>query len=65
VVFFANGAVSVSQVVALALLVRLMPMFWSLPGAVVAVTGAKVPPSGDIQAELGRKDAPAGGQTRP
>ena len=42
-----------------------MPMFWSVPGAVVAVTGAKVPPVTDIQAELGLEDAPTGGQARP
>lgn len=65
VVFFATGTVSASEVVALALLARLMPMFWSVPGAVVAVTGAKVPPVTDIQAELGLEDTPTGGQARP
>jgi uncharacterized protein (TIRG00374 family) len=62
VVFFATGTVSASEVVALALLVRLIPMFWSVPGAVVAVTGARVPPAGDIQAELGLQKAPANGR---
>jgi uncharacterized protein (TIRG00374 family) len=59
VVFFASEAVSASAVVALAMLARLVPMFWSLPGAVVAVTGAKVPPATDIQAELGLSASPA------
>jgi uncharacterized protein (TIRG00374 family) len=61
VVFFTSHAVSASEVVALALLVRLMPMFWAVPGAVVAVTGARVPPAKDIQAELGLKQNPPGG----
>ncbi len=62
VVFFVTEAVSASEVVALALLVRLMPMLWSLPGAVVAVRGARVPAAMAIQAELGLKDAPANDQ---
>lgn len=65
VVFFATATVSASEVVALALLVRLMPMFWSLPGAVVAVTGAKVPRTTDMRAELGLKDAPRDGAASP
>jgi uncharacterized membrane protein YbhN (UPF0104 family) len=61
VVFFTSPAASASEVVALALLIRLMPIFWSVPGAVVAVTGAKVPPARDIEAELGwTQDSPRG-----
>jgi hypothetical protein len=53
--------VTASEVVAMALLIRVVPMFWSLPGAVVAVTGARVPPARDIEAELGLKqDSPRG-----
>jgi uncharacterized protein (TIRG00374 family) len=42
-----------SEVLALALLARLVPMFWGLPGAVVAVTGPKLPKVEALQAELG------------
>jgi uncharacterized protein (TIRG00374 family) len=65
VVFFASATVSPSEVVAMALLIRLIPMFWSLPGAVVAVTGAKVPAAKAIQAELGLQDTPAGNDATP
>jgi len=43
-----------SEVLALALLARLVPMFWSLPGVLVAVTGAKRPSAAEIEAELER-----------
>ncbi|MHC4983378.1 MAG: lysylphosphatidylglycerol synthase transmembrane domain-containing protein [Planctomycetota bacterium] len=42
-----------SQVFALAVLARIIPMLWGLPGAVVAVTGPKLPKAEAIQAELG------------
>jgi len=58
VVFFASATVSPSEVVAMALLFRIAPMFWSLPGVVVAVTGARVPAAKAIQAELGLQDTP-------
>ncbi len=44
--------VSASQILALALVARLIPMLVSLPGLVVAVTGPKRPKSSDMQAEL-------------
>ena len=40
------------EILALALLARLVPMFWSLPGVLVAVTGPKRPSSAEIEAEL-------------
>ena len=53
VTFFVTTAVPPSEVLALALVARLAQMFWGLPGAVVAVTGAKVPAAKAMQAELG------------
>ncbi len=50
--FFAVGAVSESEVLALALVARLVPMFCSLPGLVVAWTGPKLPRAEQIRAEL-------------
>ena len=43
---------NVSQVVALAVLARMMTIFCGLPGAVVAITGPKLPKSAAMQAEL-------------
>ena len=48
--FFA--ASPVSQVLALALLARLIPIFWSLPGLIVAITGPRLPKAEEIEAEL-------------
>ncbi|MEI7835561.1 MAG: lysylphosphatidylglycerol synthase transmembrane domain-containing protein [Planctomycetota bacterium] len=50
-----------SQVLALALLARLLPILLSLPGLVVAVTGAKLPPREVMAAQLGSDalEAPA------
>ncbi len=49
VAFFDVGA---SEVLALALTVRLIPMLCSLPGLVVALTGPKLPRAEQIRAEL-------------
>jgi hypothetical protein len=46
------------KVLALALLVRVVRVLWSLPGLVVAVTGPKVPKVAAMEAELGLEDAP-------
>ncbi|MCY2927690.1 MAG: lysylphosphatidylglycerol synthase transmembrane domain-containing protein [Planctomycetota bacterium] len=54
-VFFATA--DPSQILALALLARLMPMLLSLPGLAVAVTGAKRPPREEMAAQLD-SDAP-------
>lgn len=51
VTFFAVWATQ-SEILALALLARLVPMFWALPGVVVAVTGPKIPPAAELEAEL-------------
>jgi len=58
--FFAP--VAPTEVLALALLARLIPVFWGLPGALVAVTGPKVPKTAAMEAELGlTEDAPTDG----
>ena len=49
--FFA--ATNPNGVLAFALLARLIPMFWALPGLVVALTGARVPKVRAMEAELG------------
>ena len=60
-VFFSYGAIggsaNASEVVALALLARLIPILWSLPGALVAVTGPKLPSEEKMEAELGLRDS--------
>jgi len=48
----AFAASNPSKVIVLALLARLIPMFWGLPGAVVAVTGTKLPKAKEMEAEL-------------
>ena len=53
VAFFATAAVGASPILALALLARFVPIFWSLPGLVVALRGAKLPKADQMQAELG------------
>jgi hypothetical protein len=52
-VFFVASGATASQVLALALLARLIPLFWALPGLAVVVTGTRVPPAETIEAELG------------
>ena len=52
-IFFKSPLVGESQIFSLAILARLIPMFWGLPGAVVAITGPKLPKTEAIQAELG------------
>jgi hypothetical protein len=54
-VFVATAICTPSRVLALALLVRLTPIVWGLPGAVVAITGPKLPKAEAMQAELGLK----------
>jgi len=50
--FFIGAAVGGSQVVALALTVRLLDIVRGLPGALVVITGPKLPRRRDLQAEL-------------
>jgi uncharacterized protein (TIRG00374 family) len=52
VLFFTPSGAAASEVVALALAARLIPMLCSLPGLVVALTGPKLPKAADMQAEL-------------
>ena len=47
-----------SQTLAFALLARLIPIFWGLPGIIVAVTGARLPKADAVQAELGLAEEP-------
>jgi len=47
-----------STVLVLAMLARLVPVLWGLPGAVVAVTGARVPKAESMRAELGVQQQP-------
>jgi len=50
--FFVGAAVGGDQVVALALVVRLLDIVRGLPGALVVITGPKLPRRDDLQAEL-------------
>ncbi len=49
---------NVSEVVALAVLARMMTIFCGLPGAIVAITGPKLPKSAAMQTELGLTEKP-------
>ena len=57
VTFFSSAAgstgVAASQILALALVARLIPMLVSLPGLAVALTGPKLPKAAQMKAELG------------
>jgi len=53
VALFVSDTCSSSQVLALALLARAIPMFWGLPGAIVAVTGPRIPKVDVLEHELG------------
>lgn len=55
--FFESPACGASTILVLALLARLVPMLWGLPGAIVAVTGARVPAPEVIEAELSAGEA--------
>jgi glycosyltransferase 2 family protein len=52
VVFFATATCTPSMIMGLALLGRLVPIFWGLPGLIVALTGPKLPKADAMQAEL-------------
>jgi uncharacterized protein (TIRG00374 family) len=53
VFFFSSAGVAASQILALALVARLIPMLVSLPGLAVALTGPKLPKAAEMKAELG------------
>jgi uncharacterized protein (TIRG00374 family) len=48
-----------SAVLAMALLARLVELFWSLPGLLVALTSPKMPKARDMQAQLDRQEQAA------
>lgn len=56
--FFASMTMGASEILALALLARLVPMVWALPGILVAVTGPKLPRAAVMEAELADADTP-------
>jgi len=58
--FFQSPALGPSTILVLALLARLVPILWGLPGALVAVTGARPPRAEAIEAELASEDKLAG-----
>lgn len=49
---FFRGAASPGVIVALAMLARILPVFWGLPGLVVAITGPGLPKTEQMQQEL-------------
>jgi hypothetical protein len=51
--FTSGGEGGEGKIFALAMLARFIPFLWGLPGAIVAVTGAKIPAASDMEAELG------------
>lgn len=51
--YLAYFAVNPSLVLAMALLARLIPILLALPGAVVAITGPKIPKANEMEKELG------------
>jgi len=53
VVFFTGAGCTPSAIMGLALLSRLIPMVWGLPGLVVALAGPGLPKAAAVQAELG------------
>ena len=61
--FLVTPTIGASEVVALALLARLIPILWSLPGAVVVVRGARLTDTRTMKAELGL-DTPEKDQAR-
>ncbi|MGC9455569.1 MAG: lysylphosphatidylglycerol synthase transmembrane domain-containing protein [Phycisphaerae bacterium] len=60
--FFRSPTVNPSEILAMALLARLIPVFWGLPGAIVAVTGPKLPRTDTMQSELGLTDESGGNE---
>jgi uncharacterized membrane protein YbhN (UPF0104 family) len=51
-VFFA-GLANSSEILAFALLARLFPIAWAIPGMIVAVSGPRLPKIQTMQVELG------------
>jgi hypothetical protein len=61
--FVAAGAAAATttptQVVTLAMLARLLPIFWGLPGLLVAITGPKLPKAEEMEQQLAAAEAQA------
>jgi hypothetical protein len=55
--FFQTALATPSMILVLAMLARLVPVLWGIPGAVVAVTGARPPKVDQIQQEMGLRAA--------
>lgn len=51
-IYFLGQYCDASQILALAMLARLVPIFWSLPGVVVYFNGPKLPKAAEMEAEL-------------
>ncbi len=49
---FATAGAAASVVLPMALLARIIPMLWALPGLWVVMTGTKLPPAAELVAEL-------------
>ncbi len=60
---FYFGSLNPNAVLILALMARFVPMIWALPGAVVAVTGPKLPKADQVRAELEAEEAQEERQT--
>lgn len=54
--FFQTDVCGASAILVLALLARLIPVLWGLPGAVVAVTGSRLPAVDSMKAELAQRE---------
>ncbi|MBN1554435.1 MAG: flippase-like domain-containing protein [Phycisphaerae bacterium] len=50
--FFAVTAAATSAIIAMAMLARLLPTFWGLPGLIVVITGPKLPKAAQMQEQL-------------
>lgn len=53
----AGSTTTASQVVTLAMLARILPVFWGLPGLWVAMTGPKLPKAEEMEEELAAAEA--------
>jgi uncharacterized protein (TIRG00374 family) len=53
---FATAGAAASMVLPMALLARIIPMLWALPGLWVVLTGTKLPKAADIAAELAEQE---------
>ncbi len=54
---FYGAMAAAPQVLALALLARIIPLLWGLPGILVVVTGPRIPRPEEMQAQLAREES--------